>query len=128
MQVGGESADVAAAEAELIEAEQELDAFASDLDARRLLRDRYQHHLQQRVDAVDLAREKLRAATAADGDSMIVVPADLWDDLNPAELGSVLRSALDAVVVARGRRPLAERVEIVTKGMNRAAGAGAEDV
>ncbi len=127
LQVGGESADVAAAETDLLEAEQELDAFASDLEARRLLKDRYQRHLQQRVEAVETARERLREAAAADGDSMVLIPADLWPTLTPVELRDVLRAALQEVVVARGRRPLAERVEIIAKGMHRPPGAGTQD-
>lgn len=114
--VGGDSADVAAAEADLLEAEHELDVFASDLEARRLLRDRYHAHLQQRVDAAYVARDQLRAAAAVDVGSQVVVPADLWDSLTPVELRDVLRAALQAVVVTRGRGALAGRVSVVPKG------------
>jgi DNA invertase Pin-like site-specific DNA recombinase len=127
MRVGGESADISAAETALLEAEHELDAFASDLNARRLLRDRYNHHLQQRVDAVEQAREQLHAVMAAAEDSAVVVPDELWDDLTPAEVGDVLRSTLAQVVVNRGRGPLGGRVVVLPKGMARPAGASTED-
>jgi DNA invertase Pin-like site-specific DNA recombinase len=127
MRVGGESPDLAAAETDLLDAEHELDAFASDLSARRLLGDRYHHHLQQRVDAVEQAREQLHAVMAAADDSAIVVPDELWDDLTPAELSDVLRSTLAGVVVDRGRGPLGARVVVLPKGMDGAAGASPED-
>jgi site-specific DNA recombinase len=127
MRVGGESADISAAETALLEAEHELDAFASDLNARRLLRDRYHYHLQQRVDALEQAREQLHTAMAAAVDSAVVVPDELWDDLTPAELGDVLRSTLAQVVVNRGRGPLDRRVVVLPKGMDGSPGASAED-
>jgi DNA invertase Pin-like site-specific DNA recombinase len=127
MRVCRESADMSAAEATLLEAEHELDAFASDLSARRLLGDRYHHHLQQRVDAVEQAREHLHAVMAAADDSAVVVPDELWDDLTPAELGDVLRSTLAGVVVSRGRGPLGGRVVVLPKGMDGPASASPQD-
>jgi hypothetical protein len=127
MRVGGESPDINAAESALLEAEHELDAFASDLNARRLLRDRYHHHLQQRAEAVEQARDELHAVMAAAEDSAVVVPDELWDDLTPAELGDVLRSTLAQVVVSRGRGPLSGRVVVLPKGMNGPPGASTED-
>jgi hypothetical protein len=118
IRVSGESADVSAAETALLEAEHELDAFASDLNARRLLADRYHHHLQQRVDAVEQTREQLQTLMAAADDARVFVPDELWDDLTPAELGDVLRSTLDQVVVNRGRGPLVSRVLVLPKGMD----------
>jgi hypothetical protein len=127
MRVGGDTADITAAETALVAAEEELDAFASDLEARRLLADRYHQHLQQRVDAVARAQEQLDAAMAASEGTMVVVPSELWDDLQPAELADVLRSTLTRVVVKRGRGPLSGRVLVVPKGGDGASGAGAED-
>jgi hypothetical protein len=127
MQVGGESPHLAAAENALVEAEHELDAFASDLSARRLLGDRYHHHLRLRVEAVDEAREQLHAIMTVAEDSTVVVPDELWDDLTPAELGDVLRSTLAGVVVDRGRGPLGRRVVVLPKGMDGAAGTSPQD-
>ena len=122
MRVGADSPDLSAAENTLMAAEHELDAFASDLSARRLLGDRYHHHLQQRAEAVEQARDHLRAIIAAAEDSAVIVPDELWDDLTPAELGDVLRSTLAGVVVDRGRGPLGRRVVVLPKGMDGEAG------
>jgi site-specific DNA recombinase len=125
--VGGESADTAAKEAALVEAEHELDAFASDLEARRLLGHRYHHHLEQRVEEVDRRRAAFHEAIAAEQDARVVVPDDLWDSVEPGELAEVLRGGLDMVIVAKGRGPLGERVTVVPKRMDGAALAGAQD-
>jgi DNA invertase Pin-like site-specific DNA recombinase len=126
-EVGTPNPDVDAAVAAVEEAESELEAFGSDLTARRRFGHRYHHHLEQRVSAVESAEEELRAALADVEQGRIVVPAELWDDLQPAELAEVLRAGLDTVTVARGRRPLAERVRVVPKGMDRDALASAQD-
>ncbi len=126
-QVGSVSPDTDAAVAAVEEAERELDAFASDLKARRRLKHRYDRHLEQRVAAVENAEEALRAALAQAEHARVVVPDELWDDLQPAELTEVLRAGLETVIVARGRRPLAERVRVVPKGLDGGALAGPED-
>jgi site-specific DNA recombinase len=123
--IGQEGPDTAAAEEALREAENELDAFASDLTMRKALGHRYHHHLQQRIDAVDEMRAALHDALAEADASRVVVPAELWDELDPLELAEVLRAGLDSVIVRRGRGALAGRVEVVPKGMDRLAGAGA---
>lgn len=128
-EVGTGSPAVAEATAALEEAEQELDAFASDVTARKLLGDRYHHHLQQRVGAVEQAHDALHAAMDAADATHVVVPAELWDDLTPGELGDVLRGGLASVIVgpARRGRPVGERVRVVPKGTHGDALAGAED-
>jgi len=125
--VGTETGDVTAAETALLEAETELDQFASDVTARKLLKHRYHEHLESRVNAVDEARQQLREAMAATNDARVVVPAELWADLTPTELAEVLRAGLERIVVRRGRGPVADRVSVVAKGMNSPALAGAQD-
>jgi hypothetical protein len=125
--VGSENPAVATGERELIEAESLLDEFASNMETQRLLGHRYHHHLEQRVDAVDVAREQLREAMAHDAVVRVVMPAELWDDLEPAELAEVLRGGIETVLIDPGRRPLGERVRVVPKGMDRPALAGAQD-
>jgi hypothetical protein len=120
-QVGETATGVRTAENAVLQAEQELDAFAGDTEARRLLGDRYHQHLAQRVDDLDKAREALQAAMTSHDDSMIVIPDELWDELEPFELGEVLRGGLDTVSVSKGRQPLATRVRIVPKGSNETA-------
>jgi hypothetical protein len=125
--VGTGNGDVTAAETALLEAETDLDQFASDVTARKLLGHRYHAHLESRVSAVDEARQSLRQAMAETNDARIVVPAELWGDLTPTELAEVLRAGLERIVVRRGRGPIADRVTVVAKGMNSAALAGAQD-
>lgn len=126
-QVGAENPDVDAAVAAVEDAERELDAFASDLQARTMLGERYHDALSTRVRAVDSAQDAMQAVLASNAQARVVVPAELWDDLAPAELAEVLRAGLGAVVVARGRGPLAERVQVVPKGMDGGAVTGAQD-
>ena len=121
------SADVTAAEKALLEAEHELDEFAADLTARKMLGDRYHPNLERRVNAVDEARRQLREAMSETTASQVVVPAELWDDLEPAELAEVLRAGLDRIIIRRGRGPLAERVTVVPKGLDRPALASPQD-
>ena len=92
-----------------------------------MLGERYHHHLQQRAEAVEQAREQLQAVIADAEDAAVVVPDELWDDLTPAELGDVLRSTLTSVVVDRGRGPLGRRVAVLPKGIDGAAGASPQD-
>jgi DNA invertase Pin-like site-specific DNA recombinase len=125
--VGSESADTAAEEAALLEAEKELDAFAGDMTARKLLGHRYHHHLEQRVHAVDEARDALHKALESVENVQVVIPDELWDDLEPGELAEVLRAGLDMVIVGKGREPLSDRVRVIPKGMDGAAVPLAED-
>jgi site-specific DNA recombinase len=126
--VGLEGPDVAAAVVAVEDAERELDAFASDLEARKLLGDeRYHAALRMRAEAVERAQDELRALLTETQNARVVVPAELWDTLSPAELGEVLLAGLDTVVVSRGRGPLADRVVVLPKGLNGAAVAGAQD-
>ena len=129
-EVGMPSPDTDAAVEALEDAERELEAFGSDLTARKRFGHRYHAFLEQRAAAVEAAQEELRETLASAEPPRIVVPDELWDDLEPAELAEVLRAGLDTVVVSRGgrgRRPIAERVRVVPKGLDGAALAGAED-
>jgi site-specific DNA recombinase len=127
-QVGSQAVDLGPLEAALQEAEAELDGFASDLDARRLLGpDRWGRHLQERVDAVDVARRALHDAIGASWDGAVVVPDELFDDLDPGELGGVLAACLAAVRVDRGRGPVASRVLVFPKDGDRPSVAPLQD-
>ena len=126
-QVGAESQDLAGAEQALLEAEAELDTFAADTRARGLLKHRYHPALEARVRAVDESREGLRSVLAASEQTRTVVPAELWDSLEPAELAEVLRAGLETVIVRRGRVPIGERVRVVPRGGDGVAVPGSED-
>jgi DNA invertase Pin-like site-specific DNA recombinase len=116
--VGEPSSDVDERVAAVQDAERELEAFASDLTARRLLGDGYHRALQVRVDAAADARRNLDAALARVREARVVVPDELWGDLSARELRMVLGAMLETVVVDRGRGPLTGRVRVVPKGLD----------
>jgi site-specific DNA recombinase len=122
-----DSPDFSEAETALADAEAELDLFASDTTARRLLGHRYHQALKARVDAVEAARERLRSALVASEGARLVVPAELWDSLEPAELAEVLRAGLETVIVRRGRVPIRDRVTVVPYGFEGDAVPSPED-
>jgi hypothetical protein len=114
--VGQDDVDTSELVAAVEDAERQIDEFASDLAARDMLGDRYHRHLQQRVDAVRDAEAALRDAVAAAPAARVVIPDELWDTLEPAELAEVLRGGLSTVAVLKGRAPIGERVVVIAKG------------
>jgi len=116
---GGGDADVDAAEKTLLEAEAELDAFASDLTARRLLGDRYHEHLQTRADAVQAAQTTYRTEASKQVQQARTFPGELLDSEDPAELREVFSAGLVAAIVARGRGPIAGRLQLIVQGQDR---------
>lgn len=102
------------AEHELQAAEQELERFAADATAAELLGEAaWAAGLRSRAQRADAAREAYREQTEAVRSTDITIPAvDLLSDLTPEELGPVLRSVFDAVIIKRGRGPLNERVTL----------------
>ncbi len=115
--IGGDTPDgLAEAEAALLDAEAELQAFAADLQARKALGATYGTHLQARSDAVTSAQAAYRALAGASAKAVTVVSADLLDTDDPVELRLQLSAALQAVIVNKGRTPLAGRVRIVHHG------------
>lgn len=99
----------------LLAAEQELDAFAADLTARRVLSDRYHAALEQRAAAVETARTALAGASAIPG---VETEIGRYADLSVADRKRILGSSIDAVIVWRGnaRVPIEERVTILWRG------------
>ena len=87
--------DLALVESDLREAEQELDAFASDLTARRALGAGYQRHLQVRVEDRDQKLEAYRAAVRM-SEATILPPSE-------QTLGVQLTGLFKAVAVRPGR-------------------------
>ncbi len=101
LQEAGSSTDADDIAALLAEARGELEAFANDLQARRLLGDGYHAALELRANAVAVieaewaALDRNREQAAASEIS--------WESLDRDELRDVLAGALDAVYVRRGR-------------------------
>jgi hypothetical protein len=104
---------------ELEAAERELERFAADSTAAELLGEAaWTAALRERADRAEAARvayrEHVDSMRAAE---IVIPPIELLDSLEPAELRTVLRSVFQTVRVgrgrARGRGPMAERVELV---------------
>ncbi len=120
----GADLDLGAAESQLEDLEAELTAFAADQTARSLLGERgYHDALGARVQSVEDAREALRDLAAQDAArDVIALDAAELHALSPADLREVLSGGLDAIVVAKGRGSLEDRVRFIPKGDNAAAG------
>jgi DNA invertase Pin-like site-specific DNA recombinase len=115
LSVAQDSQTLQTANAELEAAEEELTAFASDLTARRALRDRYHAALEARAAAVDQAQAKLQKATALAPDSKTI---ESYDELPIEDRKRILGSSIDAVIVKRAaaRTPVEDRVTILWRG------------
>jgi site-specific DNA recombinase len=101
---GAEDADEIAAR--LAEARGELEAFANDLSARRLLGGGYHLALETRANAVSAIEAEWSALDARQGRA--AASEISWDSLDRGELREVLAGALDAVYVRRGRNMVVE--------------------
>lgn len=101
-------------------AEAELSAYRDD---ERILAalgpDRFVEGLEVRVERLEQAQRALAEATAqrttfADRDANLV---ELWPELSTEERRKLMRSAIDAVVLRRGRQvPITERALILWRG------------
>lgn len=111
----GSSADADEIAARLAEARGELEAFANDLQARRLLGSGYHAALETRANAVSAIESEW---IALDRDREQVESAEIsWDSLDRGELRDVLAGAIDAVYIRRGRNMTAgDRACIVWAG------------
>jgi DNA invertase Pin-like site-specific DNA recombinase/ribosomal protein L34E len=115
--IGGETSEgMAAVEDTLAEAEAELEAFAADQTLRRTLGTRYHSHLEARADAVAEAQAAYRAEASKQARQTRVLSVELFDTEDPTELRELFSAALGAVVVTKGRGPIAERVRLVGYG------------
>ena len=103
---------LALAERAVVEAEAELEAFASDLTLRRALAERYHDHLASRVHALERARAAYREH-AKRSEATVAMGAPELLDGTPEEFGLLLRSIFAAIVVEPGRGRVAERVRLV---------------
>lgn len=107
----GQTDETTLAERAMVEAEAELQAFAADLTLRKALGSSYHEYLQSRVDAVEEARAKLRAATARSQTRHMLSHRDVLDSNDPRLFRELLRGILASIVVHRGRDlPLEDRV------------------
>jgi DNA invertase Pin-like site-specific DNA recombinase len=115
--IGGEpEGDLEGAERALLEAETELEAFGGDLTARRTFGTTYHAHLQTRADAVTEAQTRYRHEASKQARQTSVLSVELFDTEDPSELRELFDAALSAVIVTKGRGPIAERVRLVGYG------------
>lgn len=111
-----EDTDVAAAEDALREAERVQVEYATDADLQRVLGlPAWRAGAEERARRVDEARDAFREAARQSERQPVILAPDVLRDAGLEELGDLLRGALDAVVVTRGRTPLAGRVSFVAK-------------
>lgn len=111
-----EGVDVAAAEDALHEAERVQVEYATDADLQGVLGlAAWRAGAEERARRVDEARDVFRDAARAAGRQPVVLAPDVLRDAGLEDLGELLRGALAAVVVTRGRSPLAGRVRFVAK-------------
>jgi DNA invertase Pin-like site-specific DNA recombinase len=109
-------------QSELEAAERELERFAADPTAAELLGEAaWTAALRTRTERTDAARVEYREHVDTMRAAEIVIPPiELLDSLAPEELRTVLRGVFQTVRVgrgrARGRGPVAERVELVFHG------------
>jgi site-specific DNA recombinase len=108
-------ATLQAATEALADAEEELEKFAADVTARRLLGERYHAALQVRANAVDRAQAELREATALAPSVAII---ESYQELPVEERKRLLGSSIDAVIVKPGnvQVPVENRVTILWRG------------
>lgn len=114
VEVGEDPAgDLDALRVVLEDADEEVRVFAGDVTARRLLGDGdWTAALEARAQARDDARVAYEEAVN-ESRPLRVVEGAAWDDLEPGELRALAEAVLAAVVVRRGRGPVADRVTLV---------------
>lgn len=114
---GRRTARLDVAEKAVDAAQAELDAFQEVTRVTDVGADSFRSGLELRADAVEQARQELATARAEAGPDFSSEPfAKIWENFSGHDRNHLLRSALDAVWVRRGRGPASERVLIVVHG------------
>lgn len=116
-----ESDGVTEAQAAVASAELELDAYLDAVRAADVGAEAFARGAKKRSEAVEVAKDALYAALARrPADPSLGSGADAWQDLDPHERNTLLRSLLAAVIVrpaGKGRRvPVEDRVRVVAYG------------
>jgi hypothetical protein len=105
------------AESRMHDAERELEDLTSDIGLRRTLgAERFRRLAESAVAAVEAAQADYREAAGQAERPVTLAAVELLGSADAEELGELLRGVLEAVVVQRGRTPLAHRVKIIPKG------------
>jgi DNA invertase Pin-like site-specific DNA recombinase len=107
--------NVSEAQKALEEAEEELFAFASDLQLRKALGSRYHEALALRESAVKEAQTAFQAQAEESSMFESISPEGLETD-NPAQLRDVFNAVFDVIEVKRGRGRVEDRVHYLFRG------------
>jgi site-specific DNA recombinase len=107
---------LADAEQALGEATRELDDLVADAKLRRSIgAERFRQLADAAVQHLEATQADYEAASRCAERRLIIRATDLLEDAEPGELGELLRAALDAVIVERGRGSIANRVRIIPR-------------
>lgn len=104
---------LALVERALIDAEAELDEFASDLTLRRALGSKYANHRALRVEHVEQARDAYQTLAREAQAREHIAGIDMTDLDDPLMFAELLRGIGVSAVVSPGRGNLPERVRIL---------------
>jgi site-specific DNA recombinase len=111
-----DSVDLDAVEDALRDAERVEIEYATDVELQRILGlAAWRAGAEKRALDVEQAQRDFREAAAQSARQPVILAPDVLRDAGLEDLGQLLRGALDAVVVTRGRSPLAGRVRFIAK-------------
>lgn len=108
--------EVAAAQATLEDAEAELYTFAEDITLRKALGSGYQALRDERVAAVEKAKEAFREQAQGVAHDRRVLPQELIDTDDPELLRDLLGAAFKKIEVVRGRGAIGDRTRLFLYG------------
>ncbi|HWK28177.1 MAG TPA: recombinase family protein [Solirubrobacter sp.] len=111
--------DLKATEAALTTARRELDTYIAAVSAADVGAVAFANGARQRREAVERAQTALNEARERAGLADLPLAADLeadWPNLTTQQRNKLLRAGLDAVMIGRGRVPIAERATVYWRG------------
>jgi site-specific DNA recombinase len=111
--------DLSAAEAAVEAADHELRSYLEGVEAAGLEPGVWAQGASNRREALEAAREAFDRARDRSGLAELpdaVHLAAIWPELSVSERRKLLRSAIDTVILHKGRTPIEERAEITWKG------------
>jgi DNA invertase Pin-like site-specific DNA recombinase len=112
----GTTPDTQKLQATMEQDELEVEEFAADATAKRLLGDQYYPALETRVQTRERSRAAFRAASKEAAWAEPISADGLTKDASPDELGRLLAAAFRLIEVRRGHLPVDERVTLKAYG------------
>jgi hypothetical protein len=108
--------ETAAMQAELEDAEAELYAFAQDSTLRKALGSAYEELRNEKIAAVEEAKEAFRQLAQGVAHDKRVLPRELIDTDDPELLRDLLGAAFEKIEVVRGRGTVSDRTRLFLHG------------